>query len=149
MGIPITALVLIMPIPVGSSENFQQELNAAIAAANAKGDHQLAVQLRAYALQMHAQHPELTFQQILNAFLATELGGALSTTIGQTGTILGQTPVAAAKGAENVFHGLNLTSWFLRIGEILLGIVLVGVGVARITGAQNAVSKIVKTRLPI
>lgn len=149
MGIPITTLVLIMPIPVGSSENFQQELNAAVAAANAKGDHQLAIQLRAYALQMHAQHPELTFQQILNAFLATELGGALSTTIGQTGTIVGQVPAAAAKGAENVFHGLNLTSWFLRIGEILLGIVLVGVGVARITGAQNAVSKIVKTRLPI
>lgn len=139
-----------MPIPVGASENFQAELQAAIADLNKKGHHDLAVQLRAYALQMHAQHPELTFQQIVQAFLATDLAGALGTTIGQTGTILGQVPQAAAKGAENVtFHGLNLASWFLRIGEILLGIVLVGVGVARITGAQNAVSKIVKTKLPL
>lgn len=150
MGITLTALVLIMPIPVGASENFQAELQAAIADLNKKGHHDLAVQLRAYALQMHAQHPELTFQQIVQAFLATDLAGALGTTIGQTGTILGQVPQAAAKGAENVtFHGLNLASWFLRIGEILLGIVLVGVGVARITGAQNAVSKIVKTKLPL
>jgi len=149
MGIPITTLVLNMPIPVGASQSFQGELQAAIADLNKKGHHELAVQLRAYALQMHAQHPELTFQQIVQAFLATDLAGALGTTIGQTGTILGQTPVAAAKGAENVFHGLNLSSWFLRIGEILLGIVLVGVGVARITGAQNAVSKIVKTKLPL
>lgn len=139
-----------MPIPVGASQNFQGELQAAIADLNKKGHHDLAVQLRAYALQMHAQHPELTFQQIVQAFLATDLAGALGTTIGQTGTILGQVPQAAAKGAENVtFHGLNLGSWFLRIGEILLGIVLVGVGVARITGAQNAVSKIVKTKLPL
>ena len=82
-------------------------------------------------------------------FTATALGGALATGIGQTGTILGQLPGAAAKGAEEAIGGFNLGNWFLRIGEILLGIVLVGVGVARITGAQNAVSKIVKTRLPI
>lgn len=139
-----------MPIPVGASENFQAELQAAIADLNKKGHHDLAVQLRAYALQMHAQHPELTFQQILQAFVATDVAGALGTAIGQTGTILGQTPGAAAKGAENAFEklgGFNLSSWFLRIGEILLGIVLVGVGVARITGVQNAVSKVVKARL--
>jgi hypothetical protein len=42
----------------------------------------------------------------------------------------------------------NLSSWFLRIGEILLGLVLIGVGIARLTGAQNAISKIVRTKLP-
>lgn len=140
-GIPITTQL--------TRTNFQSDLNRFVKAANAKGDHQLAIQFRAYALQEHAKHPELTVQQLLNAFVATELGGALSTGIGQTGTLLGQVPGAAAKGAENAFHGLDLGSWFLRIGEILLGIVLVGVGVARITGAQNAISKIVKTRLPI
>lgn len=141
-----------MPIPVGQGENFQAELQAAIQELNAKGHHDLAVQLRAYALQMHAKHPELTFQQIVQAFVASDVSGALGTAIGQTGTILGQTPVAAAKGAQNAFEslgGFNLSSWFLRIGEILLGLVLVGVGVARITGAQNAISKVVKTRLPI
>ena len=140
-GVPITTQL--------TSTTFQQDLQRFVSEANAKGDHQLATQFRAFALQQHALHPDLTVQQLLSAFLATELGGALSTGIGQTGTILGQVPGAAAKGAENAFHGLNLGSWFLRIGEILLGIVLVGVGVARITGAQNAVSKIVKTKLPI
>lgn len=141
-----------MPILTGQGENFQAELVAAVKAANAKGDHQLASQLQVYALQLHAQHPELTFQQVLNAFVAVEAAGALSTGIGQTGTVLGQVPGAAAKGAENAVQslgGFNLGSWFLRIGEILLGLVLVGVGIARITGAQNAISKVVKTRLPI
>lgn len=40
-------------------------------------------------------------------------------------------------------------NWFLRIGEILLGVVLVGVGIARITGVQNFVSQIAKTKMPI
>lgn len=139
-----------MPIPAGASQNFQGELQAAIDELNRKGDHQLAQQLRAYALQMHAQHPELTFQQIVQAFVATDVAGGLGTAIGQTGTILGQVPGAAAKGAQNAFEslgGFNLSSWFLRIGEILLGIVLVGVGVARITGAQNVVSQLVKAKI--
>lgn len=147
----------VLPSPTGgipintqlTSTNFQQDLQRFVNQANAQGDKQLAIQFRAYALQQHALHPTLTVQQLLSAFVATELGGALSTGIGQTGTTLGQLPGAAAKGAENAFHGLDLGSWFIRIGEILLGIVLVGVGVARITGAQNAISKIVKTRLPI
>ncbi len=132
--------------------NFQTDLNNFVNVANKAGYKELAKQFRAYALQQHALHPELSVQQILSMFLATELGGALSTGIGQTGTILGQVPGAAAKGAEKAIDtlgGFNLTSWFLRIGEILLGLVLVGVGVARITGAQNAISKIVQTKLPI
>lgn len=149
----------VLPTPTGGtpiitqqtskwSGNFQTDLNNFVNAANKAGDKQLATQFRAYALQQHALHPELSVQQILSMFTATALGGALVTGIGQTGTVVGQVPGAAAKGAEEAFKGLNLGSWILRIGEILLGIVLVGVGVARITGAQNAVSKIVKTRLP-
>lgn len=49
----------------------------------------------------------------------------------------------------DVFKGLNLGSWFLRIGEILLGLVLIGVGIARITGIQNVVSDLAKTKIPI
>jgi hypothetical protein len=157
--IPIM-LVQVLPTPTGGTPittqltsrwtgNFQLDLNNFVKAANQAGDKQLALQFRAYALQQHALHPELSVQQMLSMFVATDLGGALSTGIGQTGTLLGQLPGAAAKGAEDAFHGLSLGNWFMRIGEILLGIVLVGVGVARITGAQNAVSKIVKTRLPI
>jgi hypothetical protein len=49
----------------------------------------------------------------------------------------------------DIIGKFNLSSWVLRIGEILLGIVLVGVGIARITGAQNAISNIVKTKMPL
>lgn len=48
----------------------------------------------------------------------------------------------------DVLGGINIGSWFLRIGEILLGLVLVGVGLARLTHAQNVISQVVKTRLP-
>lgn len=40
------------------------------------------------------------------------------------------------------FKGLNLPVWFLRIGEIILGIVLVGIGVAKLTGLQSTLGKI-------
>jgi hypothetical protein len=57
----------------------------------------------------------------------------------------------AVNAAQNsdVLGSFNIGSWFLRIGEILLGLVLVGVGVARLTGAQNAISQIVKTKMPV
>jgi hypothetical protein len=51
---------------------------------------------------------------------------------------------AAAAVAQDAYHGLNLGTWILRIGEILLGIVLIGVGVAKLTGAENLVSKAAK-----
>jgi hypothetical protein len=51
--------------------------------------------------------------------------------------------------AVDTLGRFNLGAWFLRIGEILLGLVLIGVGIARITGLQNAVSEVVKTKLPI
>ena len=56
---------------------------------------------------------------------------------------------AAIGTAVDTIAGLNLGAWFLRIGEIALGIVLIGVGVARITGLQNVASQVVKTKLPI
>lgn len=56
--------------------------------------------------------------------------------------------VFAAQNSD-ILGRFNLASWFLRIGEVLLGLVLIGVGIARITGAQNAISNIIKTKLPI
>jgi hypothetical protein len=54
----------------------------------------------------------------------------------------------AAGTAIDKIASFNLGSWFLRIGEILLGLVLIGVGVARITGSQNVISKAMKVGLP-
>lgn len=56
---------------------------------------------------------------------------------------------AAAKAVTNavtndLFHGLNLQSWLIRIGEILLGLVLIGVSLAKLTGTSNVISKALK-----
>ena len=56
---------------------------------------------------------------------------------------------AGIGAAADVLGSFNIGSWFLRIGEILLGLVLIGVGVARLTGAQNAISQFVKTKMPV
>jgi len=40
-----------------------------------------------------------------------------------------------------------ITSWMVRIGEIVLGIVLLGVGIAKLTGTTNVVASAVKAKL--
>jgi hypothetical protein len=81
-----------------------------------------------------------------------------SKTLPGTGGALNQANNAlnAATGAVQCAGGIvvgkfnvcvDLEHWFIRIGEILLGLVLVGVGIARITGVQNVVSNIAKTKL--
>jgi hypothetical protein len=45
----------------------------------------------------------------------------------------------------DIFKGLNLANWLLRIGEIALGIVLMGVGLAKLTGVDNQVAKFAKS----
>jgi len=67
---------------------------------------------------------------------ASKLGGQKALDIG-------------SQAVTDALGGFNVGNWFLRIGEILLGLVLVGVGIARLTGAQNAISKIVKSKVPI
>jgi hypothetical protein len=53
-----------------------------------------------------------------------------------------------AKGAAQdtlSTSGINVGNWLLRIGEALLGIVLLAIGVARITRAVPVATKIAKT----
>lgn len=132
--------------------NFNTDLARIISQMRAQGDTALASQFQTFAMQFHATNPQYNAQQVLSAYLAESVSGALATGTSQAGTALGQIPGAAAKGAQNAIDtlgGFNLSSWFLRIGEILLGLVLVGVGIARITGAQNIISQAVRTKLPI
>lgn len=51
---------------------------------------------------------------------------------------LGNLPSAYRDTAKEYFKGIDLQAWLLRIGEILLGIVLIGVGVIRITNVDVA-----------
>lgn len=54
-------------------------------------------------------------------------------------------PLAAV---DDFLHRLSEGNTWLRVGEVLLGIVLIAVGLARITGTQNTVSQLVKARIP-
>jgi hypothetical protein len=47
----------------------------------------------------------------------------------------------------DLFHGLNLQNVITRLGEIVLGVVLVGVGVAKLTGTSNMVSRAVRMKI--
>jgi len=55
--------------------------------------------------------------------------------------------VSQSGSAADLFHGLNLQSWMVRIGEILLGVVLIGVGVAKLTGTSNVISTAAKVAI--
>jgi hypothetical protein len=54
------------------------------------------------------------------------------------------TPQAAASDVLSS-SGVNVGNWLLRIGEALLGIVLLAIGVARITRVVPVATKIAKT----
>jgi hypothetical protein len=112
--------------------------------------------------------PPSTWQQVLNGLehIVSPLGSteiAVATyacgTKAQKLRAAGFQSYASKQAAENAVTGANnaankpdLSSgiglWIVRIGEGLLGIVLIGIGVARFTGTQNAVSQIVKARIP-
>jgi hypothetical protein len=50
-----------------------------------------------------------------------------------------------AHQAADLYHGLNLPNLLLRVGEVVLGVILIGVGIAKITGADNVISAAAKT----
>lgn len=102
----------------------------------------------AYA-NFNKAHPGHTPYENLAGFISEIIAKGIGNVISETTQLLAQVPIAAAKGAADALGGFNLGGWFIRIGEILLGIVLIGVGIARITGAQNVISNIAKTKMPI
>lgn len=75
-----------------------------------------------------------------------KLPGVIAGQIKTTATVIGKVGIAgavgAAKAAQNldIFHGFNLGTMFLRAGEVLLGLVLIGVAVEHLTGAENVIS---------
>jgi len=100
----------------------------------------------------HLKDSSLTpYQGIVTYLAGTGISNAIGSAVGATGTATGQIATGTVNGlnqfSKDVLGGFNLGGWFLRIGEILLGLVLIGVGVARITGVQNVVSAAVKTKM--
>jgi hypothetical protein len=48
---------------------------------------------------------------------------------------------AAADAVKEIFHGIHAETLFIRIVEVMLGIMLIGVGVAKLTGVDNFIMK--------
>lgn len=67
--------------------------------------------------------------------------------LGNTGAAINDQTNAVTSGVGLNLSDENIRSWLIRIGEILLGIVLVGVGVAKLTGTSNAIAGLVKAKI--
>lgn len=50
-------------------------------------------------------------------------------------------PGNPATAIKDLWHGLDFGSWILRLGEIVLGIVLIAVGVSKLTSLDNKIAQ--------
>jgi hypothetical protein len=109
-----------------------------------------------------AKHPNLSPQQDGSAF-ALEIGlkgltAAIGDAVSGTGTALGQIATGSEKGAEQVSKQLSWTdalgnflnfitgrTGWIRIGETLIGVALIIVGVDHLTSSTSAVGKAAHT----
>lgn len=80
----------------------------------------------------------LAAQAEVNKYNSSSVTSRVTQVGGHTAQSLGVDPT-------QLFHGLNLGGLILRIGEIILGVVLIGVGVAKLTGTDNFIMKAATT----
>jgi hypothetical protein len=113
-------------------------------------------------LDFAAEHPNLTTQQVATAF-ALEIGlkglsVAIADAVAGTGKSLGQIATGSEKGAGIVAKNLSWTdalgnflnfitgrTGWIRIGETLIGVALIIVGVDHLTSTTSAVGKAAHT----
>ena len=79
------------------------------------------------------------------------LGVIETVNITAPGTPGGQPTVSTPQNPTTATLSKLTGNWehiLLRVGEVLIGLVLLGVGLARLTHAQNIISQAVKTRIP-
>lgn len=100
-----------------------------------------------YAAAQMAENPRISPYQAARAFLLIIAirGLAAALQAAATGTGMAVAQASRSGFGADFFHGLNLTNWLLRTGEILLGIVLIAVGVAKMTSAVPIATKMAKT----
>lgn len=142
-----------------TEQQFQSDLVDILNAMSAKGYTQLAQQFQAFAENFHSQHPQYSAQQVLSAFLGTELGKSLAAGVGGTAAVLGQVPGAAAKGAEGLYKipvigaltnvtdflsRLTSMNTWIRVGEFVLGALLILAGALKLSGQSADLGDIAK-----
>lgn len=86
---------------------------------------------------------QLAAQQEANSFNHS----SVSSKVQQVGGTVGGLP--SIPNPLDIFHGLNIGNILLRVGEVVLGVVLIAVGLAKITGTDNAIASVLKTKMPV
>lgn len=86
---------------------------------------------------------QLAAQQEANSFNHS----SVSSKVQQVGGTVGGLP--SIPNPLDIFHGLNIGNILLRVGEVVLGVVLIAVGLAKITGADNLIASTLKTKMPV
>lgn len=142
-----------LPPPTGPSlQNYAEQLDTKYPGRGAG----------AALLDFAAEHPNLTTQQVATAF-ALEIGlkglsVAIADAVAGTGKSLGQIATGSEKGAGIVAKNLSWTdalgnflnfitgrTGWIRIGETLIGVALIIVGVDHLTSTTSAVGKAAHT----
>lgn len=135
-----------------SAQEFANQLNAKFPGKKINDPNYPGADIGQQWLNYYAKYsPHYSLDVLEKGFLDVialeEIKGGISQSVSATATATNQIAQGSAAGLEDFYKSFNLGSWFLRIAEILLGIVLVGVGIARLTGAQNVISKAVKAKI--
>jgi NADH dehydrogenase FAD-containing subunit len=73
---------------------------------------------------------------------------ASQTGVGNTPSKAVPNPLGGLAAIGDFFGRLTEASTWIRIGEAVLGLILIAIGLARITGTANAVASIAKARIP-
>jgi hypothetical protein len=142
-----------MPLPAPSGVSQESIAQLAGSLDTAYPGQGLGQAYTNYANNVISKRPSTTPYQAFQAFGLILATGGVAKALAAGAQGLGSFEGAAVKASPavasplDVFHGLSLGNWFVRIGEILLGIVLVGVGVAKLTGANNIISTAVKAKI--
>ena len=105
----------------------------------------LADDYRVYMAAHPEKNPKTVYDTIIYRLkMLGQVPKTIGDAIGAVGTATGQIGKGTVKGLnipKDILGGLDLGSMMLRVGEVILGIVLIGVGIAKLTGADNVVSK--------
>lgn len=135
---------------------WQQEALLAYNEMIAKGDRVLAAEWKQFYPSFHQQHPQLSVSQVLSVFVGEVAAGGIGSAVSQTGSLEGQIPGAAAKGAENAiahlnnpldllkypadfFYRLTQPGTWIRVAEFVVGGMLIYVGVRALVNPAPAV----------
>lgn len=99
-----------------------------------------------YAAQHPGYTPDVLAQGFLTIIAIQGLDTALSTYLNAVATGTGQITQGIGAGLVSTFSVIpNLGTWFVRVAQIALGVVLIAVGVARLTRAVPVATQVAKT----